>query len=194
MENEVNPAVNADEQVNETSNQEQAENNQDFEAIKAEKERLESELGSLKREFKDFKKSQKADESKTDKNTDELDYGQMAFLEQKGVDTSNEEQLNLVKRMLNVSDNLQGVVRDDIFQAKLSELKEVQKTANAVPEGTRRSGQPAVDSVDYWLAKYKETGELPPKENVEMRRKVVNARMSTNVNSNDKFTDNPIVS
>jgi hypothetical protein len=99
------------------------------------------------------------------------------------------EELDLVESIMKeTGKSLEDVLETKYFQSELKEMRETKASKDAVPSGTRRSSQSARDTVDYWVSK----GELPPIDQVELRRKVVNARMQTE-KSKSQFTDNPIV-
>jgi hypothetical protein len=94
-----------------------------------------------------------------------------------------------------ISDVMQdtGKTLDDLeaskyFQAELKERKEARTAKDAVPTGSKRSGGGTRDTVDYWVAK----GELPPSDQVELRRKVVKAKEKNELNRS-KFTDIPVL-
>ncbi len=128
----------------------------------------------------------KKPEAKTS-NSDELDYGQKAFLMSNGV--KGTEEVKLVKTiMANTGKSLDDVLESKYFQAELKEMRDNEASANAIPSKGKRAGQVAVDSVDYWLAK----GELPPASERELRQKVVNARIGKEKNTN-VFSSNPVI-
>lgn len=111
-------------------------------------------------------------ETKKATASNDLDYGAKAFLAVQGIKGADE--IKLVKEfMSNTGKDLDSVVESKHFKAELEEMRELKKTAEATPTGSKRSGQSARDSVEYWVAK----GELPPVSEPELRRKVVNARM-----------------
>lgn len=119
----------------------------------------------------DRNKNKKPDTKKAPASND-LDYGAKAFLAVQGIKGADE--IKLVKDfMANTGKDLDSIVESKHFKAELDEMRELKKTADATPTGSKRSGQSARDSVDYWIAK----GELPPTSDAELRRKVVNARM-----------------
>lgn len=103
----------------------------------------------------------------------ELDYGQKAFLVASGVKGPEEIAL-AVEFMENTGKSLEQVVESKFFNAELKELREGKASADAIPKGSKRTGQSSRDSVDYWLAK----GEMPENtpENQELRRKIVAAK------------------
>jgi hypothetical protein len=94
------------------------------------------------------------------------------------------EETNLVKDfMQNTGKSLDDVLESKYFQAQLKEVREEKATKDATPSGTKRAGQSASDSVEYWITK----GELPPVNQRELRIKVVNARMEKEKNKNMFF-------
>lgn len=121
------------------------------------------------------------------KKTDELDYGQKAYLRAEGIKSGKEEAL-ILEVMRQTGKKIEDVLESKYFQAELSELREKVATENAIPRGSKRTGQTASDDVAYWLAK----GEMPPRDQVELRRKVVNAKLKQQTEVN-VFSKNPIV-
>lgn len=71
--------------------------------------------------------------------------------------------------------DIDSLLENEYFQAKLEKHRELAKTADAIPTGKRSGGVPT-DSVDYWMAK--------PMEDVpaNMRRAVVNAKLTQEKN------------
>lgn len=140
-------------------------------------------------------KRYKTKETKTKEKTDtvsgqktEKGFGlvEKTFLKASGIN-SNEFELvqNFVKETGLPIDEL---VEKKWFQAELKEYRDSVATKSATPKGNSRSAQSARDTVDYWIAK----GELPPADQVELRRKVVNERLRKET-SGSKFSSNPIV-
>jgi hypothetical protein len=76
--------------------------------------------------------------------------------------------------MTSTGRTLEEVMADEFITGKLKEMAEHRATKDATPANGDRSGGAAKDSVEYWLSK----GELPPKDQVELRRKVVNAKIA----------------
>ena len=74
------------------------------------------------------------------------------------------------------------------FQSELKERKEVRDTKEAIPTSTPRAGTSTRDQEDYWIAK----GELPPADQIELRRKVVMKKAQIDLRRS-KFTDQPVV-
>lgn len=125
-----------------------------------------------------FEKSKEASANpitpKEQPKSDELGSGEKALLVAYGV--KGKDELELAKTwMKRTGDDIDNLVADEIFQAKLSALREAKASADAIPKGQKRSSTGSVNDVDYWIAK----GELPPDtaENRELRTKIVNAEI-----------------
>ena len=102
-----------------------------------------------------------------------LDYSQKAFLIANGIKGNDE--FGLVQEVMkSTGKSLDDIIELKYFKAELNELRELNKSADANPASGNRSGNSARNTVEYWIAK----GELPPASEVELRRKVVNARMT----------------
>lgn len=155
------------------------------ETPEARKARLERQLKRVNKELGLEPKEEPKKETSAQKG--ELDYGQKAFLVANGI--KGKEELALVQEVMEESGkSLEDVLESKYFQSELKELRDDKATAKATPTGTQRSKTSARDSVDYWLAK----GELPPTDNQELRRKVVNARIAQEKSAN-RFSDNAVV-
>lgn len=119
-----------------------------------------------------------------------LDWGQKAYLSAEGVKGADE--IALVESVMRESGkDLDGVLASGYFQAELKGLRERREAANAVPSGTKRTGQSSAKDVQFWVDK----GELPPDtpENVKLRREVVNARAGKGKSSKTQFSPTPVV-
>ncbi len=144
------------------------------------KAKYEEEQGRRRRLETKLNKSSEAKSEPQSKKSNDLDYGELAFLTAKGVE--NDDEVDFVKTIINnTGRSLKDVVGDDYVQAKLSAMRDARAVKDATPSGTKRSAQSASDSVEYWLSK----GELP--DDVDLRRKVVNARIEKETRK-DVFT------
>lgn len=106
----------------------------------------------------------------------EFDYGEKTFINNiLGVKINDTEQIALVKDYLASGKKLDDLVDNKHFKNDLKDIQDNQNAKNAVPLGSNRGsgGSSGKSSVDYWINK----GELPPAENVELRRQVVNERI-----------------
>ena len=137
----------------------------------------------------DAKTFKPIDKKKPDgKTTDKLDYGQLAYLEAKGI--SDNEDIEFVMSMIKkTGDELKDVVNDDYVKNKLKTMSDARKADKAIPRDGKRTSKQVSDSVEYWLAK----GELPPADQPQLRRDVVNAKLKK-ASTGSKFTDQPVVS
>lgn len=127
-------------------------------------------------------------EVKADKGKQEvLDRIDRAVLSVKGI--TEPEEIELVeRRKAETGRPLEDLLDSSWFKQELKELRDSNLSFTAMPKGSRRSGQAARDSVEYWIQK----GELPPRNQVQLRRDVVNAKMHRQKQGN-VFTDDPVV-
>jgi len=125
--------------------------------------------GRLKRAETKLKKSSDNPKPST---PGEFDYSQKAFLAVNEVKSAKEVEL-AKEFMANTGKSLDDVVTNKYFLQELKELKELEATSMATPSGSKRTGQSAQDSVEYWLAK----DEMPPQGMTELRRAYVSAKM-----------------
>lgn len=132
-------------------------------------------------------RGKKAEKQKTNESGD-FDYGQKGFMVANGITSS---EFDFVKEvMADTGKSLDDVLDSKYFKNELKERREAQSVADAIPQGTKRSGQTTRDQVAYWVQK----GELPANtsENQQLRRDVVNARQKASTDGT-RFTSNPVV-
>lgn len=116
-----------------------------------------------------------------------FDYAQKAYLKASGI---NADEFDFVKEVMDGTgkSDIDAILGSKYFQAELKERRELKATAEATPKGTTRAGQTTRNDIDYWIEK----GELPPADQVELRRKVVNAKISK-AKASSQFTSTPVV-
>lgn len=137
-------------------------------------ETLEAKRARLSRQLKqiDKKLGVNTESKDTTSHSNSNDLGEKAYLIANGIKGSDE--IAFVQKMKKeTGKDVESLLETTYFQAEFKEFKEKKATANATPTGSKRSNNTSVDTVEYWLIK----GELPPASEVELRRKVVNARM-----------------
>lgn len=119
----------------------------------------------------------------------ELDYGQKAFLVASGI--KEPERIAFVQKIMTESgQQLEAVLASQYVQGELTRMAEEAATKAAMPNaGDRGDAGNVRTEVEYWLKK----GELPPPDQVELRRKVVNAKIAR-ANTESNFTSTPVVS
>jgi hypothetical protein len=115
-----------------------------------------------------------------------FDYAQKAYLKASGIQA---DEFDFVKEVMDGTgkSDIDAVLGSKYFQAELKERREVNTTAEATPTGTKRAGNQTRNDVEYWLAK----GETP-KDNPELARKVVNARIAA-AKTKSQFSDEPVI-
>lgn len=117
-----------------------------------------------------------------------FDYAERAYLKSSGVESEDFDFLFEVMKTTGKKD-LDEVLGSKHIIAELNDRKEERASKNAIPSGSSRSGDSAKNTeVGFWLAK----GELPPANMVELRRKVVNAKIAAE-GSGSPFSDTPVV-
>jgi hypothetical protein len=115
-----------------------------------------------------------------------FDYAEKAYLKSSGI---NSDEFDFVKEVMDATGKpLDQVLEAKYFQTELKERRDVKATADATPSSTKRAGNSTRNDVDYWIAK----GELPPADQPELRRKVVNAKIVVAKGKN-QFSDDPVI-
>lgn len=153
------------------------------ETPEAKKARLQ---GSFKRFAKDLQdlgedplamltpKSEK--QTKTSKKSNDLDYGEKAFLVAGGIKI---DELSFAQDLMKKTGlSIDEFLVDDFAQTKLKGFREAKISSQAIPSGTKRSSNQVKDSVEYHLEKYEngtmQLNDMP----FEMRSKVLTAKIS----------------
>ncbi len=176
-------AMDSKEESKDTAEQaESKETERTEETLEARKARLQ---GSLKRMVKDledmgedatsFLNPKVEKQSRSSKKSNDLDYGEKAFLVSNGIKVN---EISFAQDLMKKTGlTLDEFVVDDYAQAKLKGYRENQTAAQAVPSGTKRSSTQTKDSVDYHLEKY-ESGSMQLSEMpFDMRAKVLTAKL-----------------
>ena len=180
-ENNEKEEVETTEETEEESTEEETESEEKDSEEEGEEEKptetLDQKRARLQRQLKQVNKKlgitdEEKPRQKTSKKSEDFDYGQKAFLTANGI-KSKEEREFTQKIAKQTGLELEDLIEDDYFQSKLSDFREKTNTKNARPTGSGRSNKAYIDSVEYWISKK----ELPPASEVELRRKVVNARL-----------------
>lgn len=187
MTNEENPVVTTDEQGNEDQSQSSQVSVEALEILKADKERLEAELGSLKREYKKATK-EKNDDGVKQTNQPDNSLLEKAFLRSAQITASDEVDLALdTARKWGVS--VDQLVDDEDFQVKLDKLRT--KKANTLATSDIRgsgSGSQAKNTPEYWIAK----GTPPSTQDVpdrKTRAKIARAMLANAKSSKTFYND-----
>ncbi len=133
------------------------------------------------------KKEPKEPEVKIPEKSNELDYGQRAFLKTYGI--AGADELALVKSWTErTGDQIDTLVEDEIFNAKLKGLRD-QKAAKETLQSmsNSRNAQPSSKSkAEFWLDK--PFDEVPK----EFQQEVLNIKLERE-REGGKFTDQPVV-
>lgn len=154
--------------------------------------------GVAKRNYKDLRKLQEEPKEKPKETPKEplepdkqegLDYAKKAYLKASGIESQDFELVE--KYVSDTGKEIDEILENKVFKQELEDRKSERESLNASPSDTPRSGVSAKDNVDYWIEK----DESPPKEDVELRRKVIAERIRRDKQGggSSKFSDNPVV-
>lgn len=137
------------------------------------------ELGISRKEYFSLKGQEDSQEGgeggeKSNQQVVTSDDALLGRLEARGVmDVDDQDFVIKTAKVLGIS--AIDALNDEVVKTRLDANKKAREVQDATPNSSKRSGQTsAKESVDYWLNK--DDSELPPKENKELRRKVIHAR------------------
>jgi len=138
------------------------------------------------------KKSEKKEPEakKEEKKSDELDYGQKAYLNTKEI---KESEHGFIEDQLAESGlELNEMLENGYFKAKLQEFRDkaAVDSSSDIKQG-RGAQESAKSKAEYWVEK----GELPPNtaENFELRQEVVNLRTAREKGGHSQFTPHGVI-
>jgi len=143
-------------------------------------------LKKLKEAPKETAEETKPQDKKEEKSEEGLDLMQKAYL--KASDIKSSEFPFVLEKMKETGKDLETLIESKYFVTELKEMREEAEAKDAMPTGENRSSASSRDSVEYWVAK----GELPPADQVELRRKVVNAK-AKQATDGSKFASQSVV-
>ena len=111
----------------------------------------------------------------------DLDYGQLALLRTEGIKGPGEVAL-FKEIMSETGKGVLDVIDSNYFKSRLTDFREAQAHAQAIPRGKRQS-QGTVSDIDIALAKFHESGKLPEdfKARSEVVKKLVEQKKSENM-------------
>lgn len=112
--------------------------------------------------------------NKESSKSDDFGYDVKAYLKASGVSEKEFDFVKAEKEASGIKD-YDALLSNEYFQAKLEKHRQLAKTTDAIPKGSRSNGG-ATDSVDYWMGKPIE--EVPR----DMRIKVVQAKLAKDKN------------
>lgn len=110
--------------------------------------------------------------------SNELGYGEKAFLVANGI-KGKEEMTLAMEYAKQTGKPLDDIIENKFFLNELKDLRDAKSVQEAIPGGSKRAGTASRDKVEYWIAK----GELPPADQVELRRAYVNAKIKKSKDS-----------
>ena len=142
--------------------------------------------GQLKRTLTKLEKVGAEKAKSPEKKQEGFGYAEKAYLKAEGL---NSDEFKLVEEATqHTGKSIEELLGSKWFQAELKDFRETKATREAIPKGSERSSSSTRDTVEYWIAK----GELPPQEQFQLRRDVVNAKLKTE-KDRSKFSDTPLI-
>lgn len=155
--------------------------------------------GIAKRNATRLAKLKKASEAKVEVPGDKdksltikkgFDFAEKSYMRSAGI---KPEDFDLVAQYTENGKSLDDVLDESttvgkLFQAELKERRDLKASKDAIPSGSKRATPTARDTVEYWVAK----GELPPRDQKELRQKVLDAKIKAE-EKKSQFSTNPIV-
>jgi hypothetical protein len=122
-------------------------------------------------------------------NDDEIDYGHINFFNEDSEVKITKKDLTFLKETMEETGLSQKkLLEKSWFKGALKDDQTNRAVKAAIPSNTKRTSTQTNNTVDYWLAK----GELPPVNQVQLRRDVLNARIKAETQKS-QFSDNSIV-
>lgn len=133
---------------------------------KAEYDKLNQTLGSLKKEVKTYKK-----ETETPKESNEPDYARLAYLASQKVDHPDDQKL-VMEEANRLKLPLTDVLNMEHIKMRLTANNNQRVAENGSPNGTGRKGGAGKGDVDYYLAHPDETPS-----DLRLHNEVIDARI-----------------
>lgn len=148
---------------------------------KAEYDKLNQTLGSLKREVKTFKK-----EAEAPQKSNEPDYARLAYLASQRVDHPDDQKI-VMEEASRLQMPLTDVLNMEHIKARLQANQNQRTAEDGSPTGSGRKGGAGKGDVDYYLAN---PDEVPP--DLKLHNEVIEARMKREQEDN-MFSKVPFV-
>ena len=111
-------------------------------------------------------------EDKPSSKPNELDLGAIAYLNSM-IGLKGKDEIALAREYIASGKQVLDLADNKFFNQDLQALRDARDTANAVPKGKNRSSQAGINDLDFAVAKFKDTGELP--HDFATRNKVIDA-------------------
>jgi len=146
---------------------------QDTTDWKAKYEETQARLKRAETKLEKSKIDRKVEEKLQEKNS-ELDETQLDYLDLKGISEPDEVEL-VHSIMLKTGKSLRETLKDDYVLTKINKLRQQNELKDATPGATRRSNSGEINTVDYWYARYEQTGQLP--KDFNLRSEVINRKI-----------------
>lgn len=95
------------------------------------------------------------------KPSDDLDYGEKAYL-RSALNLKGADEIQLAREWKKkYGASVEEMEGDEVFNSRLTKLRETRAAADATPKGNKRSAQTSITDLDVAVSKFKEDGTLP---------------------------------
>ena len=196
MENEENEVIiDSSEETNEevATEEKPVETTEEKPVVEKPKETPQAKKARLTRQLKQVDKElgvetvAEPEETITTKS-DELDYGQLAYLHSKGIEDSEHDFIQ--GELEKFGGELKDLMSNDYFQASLKTHRDTVAVKDATPSNTRAGGEIPSSKPEFWIAQDKFPEDTP--ENTQLRRDIVNKKIEIDKKTG-MFTSQPII-
>lgn len=117
------------------------------------------------------------------KQSDELDYGKLAYLKSEGVEHPDDRKIVLEEaKRLNLP--IERILQEKHIQAQLKDSKDQRNAESGMPEGGSGKSGGNKGSVDYWVNRKDKDGNYETPTDTDLANKVIDARISAEQKSN----------
>lgn len=122
------------------------------------------------------------------KQSDELDYGKLAYLKAEGVDHPDDRKIVLEEaKRLNLP--IEAILQEKHIQSQLKDSKDQRNAESGMPEGGSGKSGGNKGSVDYWVNRKDKNGNYETPTDTELANKIIDARVKAE-ESKAMFSEN----
>lgn len=112
------------------------------------------------------------------KQSDELDYGKLAYLKSEGVDHPDDRKIVLEEaKRLNLP--IERILQEKHIQSQLKDAKDQREAEAGMPEGSAGKSGGNKGSVDYWVNRKDKDGNYVTPTDTKLANEVIDARMKS---------------
>lgn len=117
------------------------------------------------------------------KQSDELDYGKLAYLKSEGVDHPDDRKI-VIEEAKRLNLPIERILQEKYIQAQLKDAKDQRDAESGMPEGGNGKSGGNKGSVDYWVNRKDKDGNYMTPTDTKLANEVIDARIRTEQSSN----------